>query len=559
MTRPQLDLGGRVALHDGVDLAASVYRPSSRRVPAIVVITPYGRDRYHRVALDYARADFAFLAADCRGRGGSTGTFVPFECEGTDLAALVKWTGEQAWCDGRVATYGASYSGFAQWSMMRDPPAALAAAAPTASVNPALEFPFGDGIARPYALQWLTHVSGPAPKDELFSDREFWRKRAFDHFLSGRAFRTLGKGIEPVNPSLDRWLDHRVRDRYWLDMIPNTDALARFDRPVLSLTGQYDADLPGALSMYEAHLRARPDANHRLVIGPWDHAGTRTSANNVGGIDFGAEAQVDLEALQRDWFAHCLHGRALPPLLAMPFTWFHFAQHCGGRWRQASSLSAARRSSKIAHLSPGRICPIAREGAPEPVPPSEAIEHLVSDPTRLRPEDWSDPLDSSLIADDRESRTIDGDGLIFLGDALDQPLELCGTLELRLSLSCTSPDADLLAIVQGIATDGTVRPIMKTARRLRYRNSFERENLCDGERFSILLSDQGFVGLTLDPGTRIRLTLRALNSPYWEKNWQAGGPVADETFSDARKGIINVFTGGRDGSRLILPAGNCAT
>ena len=50
------------------------------------------------------------------------------------------------------------------------------------------------------------------------------------------------------------------------------------DFPVLTATGFFDDDQPGALHYYRnhvAHAPAAAAAQHYLVIGPWDHGGTQ--------------------------------------------------------------------------------------------------------------------------------------------------------------------------------------------------------------------------------------------------------------------------------------------
>ena len=47
-----------------------------------------------------------------------------------------------------------------------------------------------------------------------------------------------------------------------------------------------------------------PDAiaKHYLIIGPWDHAGTRTPNPDVGGLHFGPASMLDLNKLHTDWY-----------------------------------------------------------------------------------------------------------------------------------------------------------------------------------------------------------------------------------------------------------------
>ena len=548
-----VDLAQRIPLARGVMLAASLYRPCSGRVPAVVILTPYGGDRHHATARDYAAHGLACLAVNARGRGGSGGEFTPFEADGADLADAVRWAAAQSWCDGRVVTCGGSYSGFTQWAMLRSPPAALAALAPTASVNPCLEFPFGWGIPRPYALQWLSYVGGAGSNDKLFSDHAFWAHVEREHYRAGSSFASLARHVRLSGRSFRDWIAHPNLDDYWSTMVPDASALAGVNVPILSVTGQYDVDLPGALSYYRAHLAANAGASHRLVIGPWDHAGTRTAERYVAGMDFGTAASIDIDALQRDWFAHVLVGAPLPTLIDAPFAWYQLGPEAGGAWRHAQSLDAARHPATTLFLSASATGVTAEPGTLRDVSPPPAVQTFVSDPRRRRPDDWVDALDMTRLCDDSETRTIDGDGLVYETAPLARAAEIVGEITLRLGLACSAPDADLLAIVQAIGADGRVTPLFKAARRLRFAASFETPRLCDGTRFDLHIADGGFIGRTIAARTRIRLTVRALNSPYWQKNWQSGAVVADETIADARVATITVFTGDDQGSCLSIP------
>ena len=45
-----------------------------------------------------------------------------------DAADTVSWMRDQAWFDGRFATWGGSYLGFTQWALLVDPPPELVTA-----------------------------------------------------------------------------------------------------------------------------------------------------------------------------------------------------------------------------------------------------------------------------------------------------------------------------------------------------------------------------------------------------------------------------------------------
>src|SRR5260370_37612084 len=90
-------------------------------------------------------------------------------------------------------------------------------------------------------------------------------------------------------------------------MGPKTEQFKIILLPILTITGQYDGDEMGAMTFYRDHMaNASPEAQakHFLIIGPWDHPGTRTPTDEVGGVKLGPAALVDLNDLHRqsyDW------------------------------------------------------------------------------------------------------------------------------------------------------------------------------------------------------------------------------------------------------------------
>ena len=542
---PRLDLTLRVPLRDGRRLTAALYRPPGTSAPAAVLITPYGVDRHHAAALALAKRGYAVVLANSRGRFGSDGDFVPFESEGEDLSDVVGWTANQLWCDGQVVTFGGSYSGFAQWSMLRSPPAGLAALAPAAAVNPCADFPLGGNIHRAYALQWLAFIAGAGAQANLFADKAFWRDRVFAHYRSGAAFGDLSAGLRLPGETFDSWLKHPQLDAYWRGSLPDAASLARLDTPILTVTGQYDADLPGALAYHRAHLVANPQADHRIVIGPWDHEGTRTPKRHLGDLDLGEAALIDVAELEAAWFDHHCFGRALPPQLREPVSYYVIAPERQGTWRRAASLAAVSRDRWT--LWPGR------HGALEEAAPAAGAGAFVSDPSRLRPETWIDWLDMEALSDAREIDAIDDDGLVWTAPPLPFEITLTGLMEAELVVSCDGPDADLVLYVDALGPGGRATPLMRVARRLRYAASLEQARAPrPDDVLRIAFDNAAFVARVLEQGTRLRLAVRALNSPWWEKNWQGGGEVARETAADARPARITVHLGAQ-GTVLRLP------
>src|SRR5262249_45534962 len=79
-------------------------------------------------------------------------------------------------------------------------------------------------------------------------------------------------------------------------------------------------------------------ARHYLVIGPWDHAGTRTPRDEVGGVKFGPASLVDLPHLHLDWYRWQMQDGPRPEFLKKAVSYYVSVADV---WRYADSLEAA--------------------------------------------------------------------------------------------------------------------------------------------------------------------------------------------------------------------------
>src|SRR5579871_2411644 len=155
-------IGVKIALRDGVNLSASVYLPRRLRAPTpcVVTLTPYNRDPFHEQAVFFAKKGLPFVVVDVRGRGNSEGTFLPYKQEAADGHDVVEWLAAQSYCNGKVAMWGASYLGYAQWATAKQFPPHLATIIPVAAPYIGVDFPMRNNIFYPFVVQWITFVSG---------------------------------------------------------------------------------------------------------------------------------------------------------------------------------------------------------------------------------------------------------------------------------------------------------------------------------------------------------------------------------------------------------------
>ena len=380
----------RVPMRDGVTLSATIFRPAGQKepLPVIFTLTPYIADSYEDRALYFARHGYVYALVDVRGRGDSEGVFDPFAQEARDGYDAVEWLARQPWSNGKVAMWGGSYAGFDQWTTAKELPPHLATIVPAAAVHPGVDFPFLKGIFYSYDMQWLTFTSGKAKNTLIFGDGLLWGQKFREMYLAHRPYRELDRIVGNPSPVFQRWLSHPTYDAYWQGMVPTPEQYAQLDLPVLTITGHFDGDQPGALTYYRAHMRYASPATrdrHYLIVGPWDHAGTRTPDPHVGGLTFDPASVLDLNALHKEWYDWTLKNGPRPSFLEKRVSYYETGPGAE-RWKRADTLEEIGATRRTFYLDgqagdafhSGRLAPAKPAGASAP-------DHYVYDPLDVRP------------------------------------------------------------------------------------------------------------------------------------------------------------------------------
>jgi hypothetical protein len=125
---------------------------------------------------------------------------------------------------------------------------------------------------------------------------------------------------------------------------------------------------------------------------------------------------------------------------------------------------------------------------------------------------------------------------------------------LTLWLSLDAPDTDVTAELDEILADGTSIALWSDVRRLRYRESVRQEKLVKpGETVRCDFDPGLFIARRMAKGSRLRLVISAPNSIYFEKNYNSGGMVANETAKDARTAHVRIRHDAEHASVLDVP------
>ncbi len=559
-TKNEINLmwGVKIPMRDGVLLNATIYRPQSgESTPVIFALTPYIGDSYHPRGNYFASHGYTFAIVDCRGRGSSEGEFIPWSNqEGADAYDAIGWLADQPWCNGQVVMWGGSYMGADQWLALKEFPERLLTIVPTAAACISVDAPFYHNIAYPYVIQWLTLVGGKTPNNALFADLPFWVQKFRNLYLNHIPFKDLDTFVGHPNPHFHRFLEHPPQDAYWKPMLPTPDEYRRINIPILTITGHYDTDQPGAMEYYRQHMKyGTPEAReqHYLIIGPWDHYGTRMPSREVGGVKFGDASMLDNNQLHSAWYDWILKGGEKPAFLKKRVASYVMGSE---EWKYADDLESISNEKRCLYLtSSGTANDVFHSGLlADETPASTPPDQYVYDPLDLRPSEVEYEESLTSLVDQRDALNLFGNGLVYHSAPFAEATEISGYVKLTAWLEMDVPDTDFKVTLSEILPNGSHIRLTWNLMRARFRDSRSEEKLViPGEINEYTFDGFTFFSRKIAKGSRLRLVIQSINSIFWQKNYNSGGVVADETAKDARVAHIKVYHDTEHPSCLELP------
>jgi len=551
----KIDLYVDIPTRDGTVLSGRIWHSDANmKVPTILLMTPYTTDDSQARGSFFAQNGYAFIAVNQRGRGESAGEFTPLQNIAHDGCDVIDWIKRQAWSDGRVVMNGGSYRGMAQWQIAAKCSEKLSAIAPVASVYPGEDFPtVRNEIYMGYPIHWLAFVSGRTSNRNLFGDNDYYRSKIAKISNGDRPFADLDELYGLDTPYFDLWLNQIGDGSLWDKDNPTAEEMANIDLPILTITGHFDSDQPGALRYYREHMaaaRQHARENHFLVMGPWHHGATRRPVKEFGGLTFGENSLIDMNQLHLDFYNWALNGSEKPPQLKDNVT--YYAMHIN-EWRSASVLEDIHTRELTFYLSGQAI------EAPETLIPGFAALDTLSE-VEATIEFKSNPAqlpERSKSADNFKThpKIIDlRDSFYVQSPPLDEAVTLSGQWQLVLYMEMDVPDADVTAGMTILNPDGTALNINGTIKRARFREGAHKEKLIEaGEILEYRFEPAAWHSAMLVAGSRFRVQIAPATYPGIQLNMNSGKKLGYETKDDARVANIKVHTGKAYPSRIIVP------
>ena len=596
-----------VPMRDGVRLATDITLPARAgkplpgAFPTILHRTPYDKSAARlsevtvtrrepktngQIAIELAKAGYAVMMQDCRGRHGSEGVFQKYIGEGEDGYDTLAWAREQDWCNGDFGTFGLSYSAHVQTALAILRPAGLK----TMFLDSGGFWnAYQGGVRRGGAFE-LKQVTwaykharlSPAASDPLVA-AALGAENISDWFKAmpwRRGLSPLRHAPEYENYLFDQW-ERGAFDAFWqkseLYCAPHYETLARY--PTFLICGWYDPYAETMLEHYKGLRAAGGEAE--LVMGPWLHG--RRSQTHAGDVDFGPSSVLDrqiapdYDSLRLAWFDSRLKpaDSGTRPSSAK---WFCMGggdgrrdsagrRMHGGQWREDAHWPPSFTQPLTFHLTgdgglqPAEARPARIDYQTDPANPVPTIGGSI---TSGEPVMEGGAFDQVVTPDTFGASApylplaARPDVLVFATEPLERDLEIAGPVELHLTLSTDVPDADVTIKLIDWAPPSEDYPagyamnLTDGILRLRYREDWVAPTMMrDGEKTTVTVAATPVANL-FKAGHRIRLDIAGSNFPRFDVNPQSGEPEGSGRCR--RVATTSLHLGGPDGARLVLHA-----
>lgn len=467
------------------------------------------------------------VAADARGKRLSHDEIEPWEHEVQDTYGVIDWISKQPWSNGQVGMHGSSYPGFAQWAAAKSLHPALKTIVPAVASFPGHGLPMQNNVFQYANYAWPFYVMNNRYLDETTYNDPRWNTLNQKWFASGKPYREIDVIDGTPNRLLQKQLLHPSFDSYWRAMQPYKKDYGRIDIPVLSLTGYYDPANSAAVNYLVDHYKYNKNANHYLVIGPYDHGSTKAAFKPpmVQGYAIDPVAQIDTVELTFQWFDYVMRGGPKPALLKDRINYEVMGANL---WRHVPSIPQMSTESLTLYLSNVKLGERYRLSPSQPQP-NGFLEQTVDLADRTI---QNNLYPGGAIVD----TAVTGDALAFVSAPFDTAVSVEGLISGRLDVAINKKDFDFVLAVYELMPDGKLFWLSYYLSRASYSDDMSvRKLLTPGKRTTIPFARTPLVCREFSKGSRLLLLLTVNKNAFAQVNYGTGRDVSDESVADAKE------------------------
>lgn len=517
-----------IKTRDKANLSAIIVRENSvkKPLPVILKFSIYPRSGLNmaKIAVQYG---YVSVTVYTRGKRYSNDQLNPFEFDSNDTYDVIDWISKQPWCNGKIGMYGASYLGFTQWSATKNLHPALKTIVPMVSVGPGIDYPMYNNVFMSYMLRWIHYVEN----NKFVDSKEFRNTKKWDSiynnwYKTGVAFNKLDSIDSRPNKTFRKWLKHPSYDKYWKNMMPYKRDFSKINIPVLTLTGYYDSDQRGALHYFEEHHKYNTNANHYLVIGPYDHSGaTGFPDKNLNGYKIDSVADIRQIPLTFKWFNHILKDSLKPALLKDKINYQVMGTNT---WKHKATIDKITNDSLTFYLDNTIVSNYYKLSHNKNTEEEEYIKQEIDFLDRTSFKKFQ-KLPEKIVDTVLLSKT----KTTFISKAFQKDIEISGSFTGEINLIINKKDLDVSIELYQITPDGKFFALSTYLGRASYaKNRSKRKLLKPNKKESFPIVNASFTSKLLKKGSKLLVILSVNKSPYWQINYGTGKDVSKETIKD---------------------------
>lgn len=497
----------------GYTISATIAKKKSdtEPLPVILFYTTYYQGQGDAVfAKRSADRGYVGVIAYARGIRSNLDNYLPYENEQSDIYEIIDWISKQEWCNGEIGMFGGSYTGFSQWSAAKKIHPALKTIVPQVAIMPGYDFPMQNNVQLGFELSW-SHTN-------ILGKEQVPNSLPWEWYEKGFAYASMDSVLGYRNKYFQKWLKHPAFDDYWRSFVPTPKEYSNIDIPVLTTTGYFDGPQFSAVKYFKEHTKYNSNANHYLVIGPYDHWGGQANpVKEFRGYKIDSVAEISMRNLAYDWFDWILKGDKKPELLKDKV---NFQVMGTNTWWHKPSIEAMSNDNLRLYLNQGNL--ISKE------PKVQTYTRQIVD-FRDR-EDMNNYFHPNLITDSLPN----SNGMSYTSKPFKNSFILNGAFGGEMVVQINKKDIDISISFYEQNSKGNYFLLSRYVGRASFsKNNSHRILLKPHQREKIQLRASHIISKKISSGSRLVIVVNVNKHPFEIINYGSGKPPYYETLKDA--------------------------
>lgn len=508
---------------NGNTLTITIVRKKENTSPLPVILTNniYAGPIDNFLGKRAATYNYVGAVVNTRGKRNSNDINNPFEHESEDIYKVIDWVSKQPWSNGTVGMVGGSYLGFSQWAAVKKLHPTLKTIVPQVAVGIGIDYPAQNNVFMSYMLQWIQYVTNNKFTDEAdFTNAVKWDSIFSKWYKSGKSFRSLDKISGKPSKIFQRWLDHPGYDEYWQKMVPYKEDFSKINIPILTTTGYYDDDQIGALYYFKQHHLYNKNADHYLVIGPYNHGGAQNFGfTYVNGNPIDPVARISIDDLAFSWFDYILKGGKKPEILKDRI---NFQVMNTNTWKHVADLDKMHNAALKFYLQDKK-----NTSSVFSKPESQSFTKQTVDFKNRNQKD-------TYYKVSKKDSIKTTNSIAFESEILDKDIIMSGNLSGVFNVSINKKDFDTDTYLYQISPDGKSYLLSTHIVRASYAKNNENRQLLEPYKMEqIPIKNSYVMSRKIEKGSKLLLLVGVNKNPNWQINYGSGKDVSDETIKDS--------------------------